>query len=262
MPEVSAHTLGAFCWMELGTTDPEAAKTFYSAVFGWEYNDTEMPGDMGTYTMIRKDGKDVAGMYTLPPMLLEAGVPPHWLSYINVDNVDETTNLAESLGAEVKQAPMDVMDIGRMSVIQDPTGAAIAMWQAKNYTGSTIRDEPDTACWFELVTPNREVAQDFYRKTFGYEIHEQDMGGMIYTMLGTSDGARHGGIMQITPEMGEVPPHWMIYVAVADVEATRQKAEGAGANIIVPGMDVPGVGRFCMFMDPQGAAITAIQLAG
>jgi hypothetical protein len=258
MPDVSVHAPGAFCWIDLGTSDSAAARNFYGALLGWEFRENPMP-EGGAYTMIRRGGRDVGGLYELSDEMKAQGIPPNWLSYVAVESADATANRAESAGAEVLMGPMDVMDIGRMAVIQDPTGAVFAVWEAKGHPGSGVVGEPGSVCWHELMTRDAPAAKRFYRDVFGYEMEDRQMGPTAYTMLRMGE-RREGGLMQITPEMGPVPSHWLVYVAVDDCEATLEKAKSLGGNAITDAMDVPGVGRFAILQDPQGAVFAAIRL--
>ncbi|HMB69858.1 MAG TPA: VOC family protein [bacterium] len=259
MPEVSTHAPGSFCWIDLGTTDPAAAKRFYAELLGWEYRENPMP-EGGAYTMIRREGRDIGGLYELSPEMREQGVPPNWLSYIAVESADASSERAERAGAEVVMGPMDVMDVGRMAVIQDPTGAVFAVWQAKAHSGCGVVGEPGSVCWNELMTKDAAAAKKFYSDVFGYEMEDQQMGPTAYTMLRMGE-RREGGLMQIAPEMGPVPSHWMVYIAVSDIEGTIEKTKQLGGKAITDAMDVPGVGRFAVLQDPQGAVFSAIRLS-
>jgi predicted enzyme related to lactoylglutathione lyase len=118
---------GEFCWNELLTPDVEKSKKFYSELFGWQITDHDMGHT--TYSMFGNGEKNIGGMMAIPKD--KAGdIPPHWMSYIFVNDLDVTVANAKSLGAQIKQPPMDVGDFGRLAVIQDPTGAHIAFWQA------------------------------------------------------------------------------------------------------------------------------------
>lgn len=259
MPEVSVHAPGAFCWIDLGTTDAAAAKGFYGKLLGWEFEDGRAPQG-GTYTMIRRNGRDVGGMYELSAEMRSQGIPPNWMSYIAVEDADATANRAESAGAEILMGPMDVMDIGRMAVVQDPTGAAFSVWQSKGHPGSGIVGEPGSVCWNELMTRDAAAAKKFYADVFGYTMDDQPMGNFVYTILRKGE-RREGGLMQITPEMGPLPSHWMIYFSVTDCEGTMEQAKALGGKTIVGPMDVPNVGRFAILQDPQGAAFAVIRLS-
>jgi uncharacterized protein len=256
MQEAPTYAPGTFCWVELGTTDGEAAKKFYTGLFDWDFTDNPMGPGM-VYTMLKKDGKDVGALYKMGPEM--QGIPPHWLSYVSVKNVDESTAKAKGLGGTALKDPFDVADVGRMSVIQDPTGAVFALWQAGTHSGASIVNVPDSFCWNELATPDTTKAGDFYSGLFGWGKKVQDMGEMQYTSF--LNGERQaGGMYKPTPEMGEIPPNWMVYFAVADADAKAQKAKDLGATLIVPPSDIPGVGRFSVIQDPQGAVFGIIKL--
>ncbi|HEX6716790.1 MAG TPA: VOC family protein [Pyrinomonadaceae bacterium] len=256
--EVPEYKPGTFCWVELGTTDSAAAKNFYTQLFGWDYDDHPM-GPGGVYTMLKLNGKDAGALYELNPDMRAQGIPPHWLSYISVSNVDETAEKAKAAGATVLQGPFDVMTVGRMAVVQDPTGAVFALWQAKDHKGAGIYNVPNSFCWNELGTNDTQRAGEFYVNVFGWTKNTQNFGPMEYTMFKNGDRGA-GGMYQITPEMGPIPPHWLVYFAVDDCDAKVQKATELGASVMKPADDIPGVGRFAILNDPQGASFAIIKL--
>lgn len=249
---------GTFCWVELGTSDSASAKKFYGSLFGWKPNDTPAGPDM-TYTMLQLDGKDAGGMYEMPDDMKSMGIPPHWLSYVNVVDVDATTKKAGELGAKIMREPMDVMEVGRMAVIQDPTGATFALWQPKAHGGASVVNEPGALCWNELLTTDTGKASKFYSELFGWTANTKDMGGMMYTSFMNGDQPA-AGMMEITKQMGPVPPNWMVYFATDDCDKTADKATTGGAKVLCPPTDIPGVGRFAAAADPQGAAFSFIKL--
>lgn len=258
MQESPEYKPGTFCWVELGTSDNEAAKQFYTQLFGWDYVDNPM-GEHGVYTMLKLDGKDVGGLYKLMPDMVERGVPPHWLSYVSVANVDESAAKAKEAGATLLQEPFDVFTIGRMSVVQDPTGAVFALWQPKEHKGSGIYNVPGSFCWNELGTTDTKKAGDFYTGLFGWTREDMSGGPIEYTMFKNGDRGA-GGMYKITPEMGPIPPNWLVYFAVDDCDARAQKATELGGRVMKPADDIPGVGRFAILLDPQGAAFAIIKL--
>ena len=116
-----------------------------------------------------------------------------------------------------------------------------------------------TFCWNELATKDAEAAKKFYTELLGWQLKTSDAAGMAYTEIVVGD--RHvGGIYQTTAEQGDMPSHWMAYVAVDDVDAAAGRVEGLGGKICVPPMDIPNVGRFCVINDPTGAALSLIKL--
>ena len=256
--EVATTAPGTFCWIELATSDGEAAKKFYTELFNWQFTDSPMGPGM-VYTMLEQDGKQVGALYKMMPDMEAMNIPPHWLSYVSTDNADETAAKSKELGGTVIKEPFDVMTYGRMAVIQDPTGAVFALWQPGTHKGIGLSNVPNSLCWNELATTDTAKAGDFYTGLFGWGKHEQQMGPMTYTSF--MNGERPAGGMFIPPpEMGNVPPHWAVYFAVADPDATAKRAEELGAKICAPPMDIPGVGRMAAMMDPQGAAFAVIRL--
>ena len=120
---------------------------------------------------------------------------------------------------------------------------------------------PGTFCWNELMTKDAGAAKTFYAALFGWKMSDMDMGpGGTYTVLKRGD-KDVGGLMQIRPDMGPLPSHWLAYVDVPNVDAATKKAGELGARVHVPGMDIPGMGRFGVFEDPTGATLAVFQRA-
>jgi len=256
LQETPDPTPGAFCWVELGTTDNEAAKNFYTQLFDWEYEDHPMGPD-GVYSMLKLGGKDVGGLYKLMPDMLAQGVPSHWMSYVATANADETAEKAKNAGATIMNGPFDVSTLGRMAVIKDPTGAVFSIWQAKDNKGSAAWGVPNAPVWNEIGTNDTQKAGEFYTEVFGWT-KQQFPGPMEYTVFNNEDKGI-GGMYQITPEMGPIPPHWLVYFAVDDCDAKVQQATQLGANVMKPAEDIPGVGRFAILTDPQGATFALLK---
>ena len=161
MQESIEYKPGTFCWVELGTTDGEAAKKFYTQLFDWDFTDNPV-GPGGVYTILKQNGKDVGALYQMPSEMTSNGVPPHWMSYISVANADESAAKAKSLGATLMKEPFDVYTMGRMAVIQDPTGAMFALWQPGTHQGAGIVNTPNSLCW--KIAPVRPKVATFRRR--------------------------------------------------------------------------------------------------
>ena len=258
MQETPKYAPGTFCWIELGTSDSEAAKKFYTELFGWTFADNPIGPDM-VYTMLKKDGKDVGALYKLMPEMTARGIPPHWLSYVSVSSADETAAKAKEAGGTLMKEPFDVFTHGRMAVIQDPTGAVFALWQAGTTPGAGIYNVPGSFCWNELGTTDTAKAGDFYTTLLGWGKDVQNFGPMEYTMFTNGDRPA-AGMFKTTPEMGNIPPHWLVYFAVDDCDESAAKATELGATVMKPADDIPGIGRFAILLDPQGAAFAVIKL--
>jgi uncharacterized protein len=254
MPERKSYASGTPNWVDVQTSDQAAAKQFYGELFGWVYNDQPIDEANGVYYSIATlGGLDVGAIAPLDPSA--AGVPPHWNSYVSVDDLEAVTAKVAAAGGTVVAPPFDVMDAGRMSVIADPTGAIFELWQAKNHIGATLVNEPGAFSWSELITPDVPKAAEFYKQVLGWgaETHE---GGMPYTEF-TLDGSSIAGAMN--PPMPGIPPMWSIYFSTADTDATVAKAKSLGGAVIAPPMDIEP-GRFAVLADPQGAMFNVIKM--
>jgi hypothetical protein len=130
MAEEQETGLGTFCWTELVTRDITAAKRFYAELIGWRMVQDHVGGT--NYTMLFPPGskRPVGGMMAMDSDHW-AGIPPHWMPYIPVQDVDDRARRCKELGGQVKFPPTDVPNIGRFCVIEDPTGAAIALFQGR-----------------------------------------------------------------------------------------------------------------------------------
>jgi predicted enzyme related to lactoylglutathione lyase len=261
VPVISNHPPGSFCWFELATTDQEAAKQFYQSLFGWTPKDTPL-GEGETYTEFQIGGRDVGAAYTMREPERTQAIPPHWLVYVRTDDADATAGKVSAAGGTVMAPPFDVMDIGRMAVIQDPTGAILAIWQPKKHSGTGLAGETGTAVWADLVTPEPATAGAFYTALFGWQMVEGKSmapakpGQYIHIVNGKD---MIGGIPPAQAMPPGVPAHWMIYFAVADCAASVKTAGELGAKTIFGPMTLEGTGTFAALADPQGAVFAVIQ---
>src|SRR6478672_10866447 len=228
MAVIDRHPPGSFCWIELATTDQASAKKFYTSLFDWKVNEFPMgPGEM--YTIFRMDDRDAAAAYTLRPDQRSQGIPPHWLLYISVNSADDAAAKAAQLGGKVCAPPFDVMDVGRMAVIQDPTNTVFAVWESKKHQGIGVAGVPGSLCWADLSTPDPARAQPFYEGLFGWKISagEKDPSGYLHIQNGETF---IGGVAPAQFRDPQAPPHWLIYYYVSDVDASTDKAKQLGAS--------------------------------
>jgi len=262
MTEVTRHEPGSFSWAELATTDTRGAKSFYTALFGWTFTDGPMgPGPEDVYTRLQLGGKDVGALYRMMKEQEAQGAPPFWLCYVTVASADAVAAKAKALGGRVIAEPFDVQDYGRMAILQDTSGATLAVWQAGTHTGAERVNEPGALCWLELATRDPAGAKAFYGGVFGWGLKEPtDPAGMPYTEIERA-GRPMGGILTMGPEMSHVPPNWSPYFQVADCDASAAKATSLGGRLIVGPMEIAKVGRFAVVQDPQGAVFQMFQPA-
>lgn len=249
MTTIESYAQGAPCYVELITPDTEAAKAFYGGLFGWSLSDMSV-GDGGTYTTAALGDAPVGGISPQMPDL--AGHPAFWGVYLAADDVDKTCAQVEAAGGTIEAAPFDVMELGRMAAIQDPTGARFNLWQARQHHGTAVRGEAGAPIWDELVTPELDKAKAFYSDVLGVTWQDQSMAGMEYTVMCAADGSQCAGAYTPGGDMPAMPPHWNVYFTVVDADASVSRVEELGGRAVAPAFDVPTVGRMAMVSDPQG----------
>ena len=256
MGERTSYAPGTFSWVDLATTDTGAAKSFYSGLFGWAFEDNPIP-EGGTYTMCRINGTDVAAIAGQREEERSQGIPPHWNSYVTVDDLDASTAKASDLGGNVILPPFDVLDAGHMAVVADPEGAVFMMWKPKDHIGAGRVNEPGALCWNELGTKDAAKATDFYTSLFGWtpEVFDHEGPHAAYTIIRVGDKS-NGGIRTQTEMEADVPANWLAYFAVDNADESAAKAGELGGTALAPPMDVPVAegARIAVIADPQGAA--------
>ena len=248
MGERTEYTPGAFCWSDLSTTDQDAAKTFYSGLFGWEAEDMPI-GDGSNYSMMRLDGKEVAAIAVQPDQQREAGAPPMWNSYVSVDSADEAAEKAKELGGNVHAPPFDVMEAGRMGVIQDPQGAHVLAWEPRKHFGAALVNAPGALSWNELGTPDLDAAESFYGGLFGWTFTPFKGSPAPYVAIMNGD-KYNGGVRE--QEGDGVPSHWLVYFGTDNVGAALEKVEELGGRRLSEPIDMQ-TAKIGIVQDPQGA---------
>ena len=259
MPNIDTHANGSFCWFELGTSDPNAAKNFYSAVFGWKIDDKPM-GPSFTYTIFKLEDRDVAGGYQLMPDMVASGVPPHWMIYVQSADVDATAAKCKELGGAVMSPPMDVADLGRMVTLQDPSKAVISVWQPKKHTGSRITGVSGSFCWADLSSQSPDLAVPFYESLFGWKMVRSENPDDKYLHIKAGE-QMIGGVVPADRRDPKMPSHWLSYFQVTDCDATAAKATSNGGTLLFGPMTMEKVGRMAYVADPQGAIFALFQPA-
>jgi uncharacterized protein len=248
---------GRFTWHELVTSDLEVATSFYTTLFGWTMVENPMPGPGGVYRVFSKGDVMVGGAMKAPP-----GVPSGWLVYVGVDDADASAKKVTEHGGALMVPPTTIPDMLRFACAADPHGAAFGLMQGFGpgaekppYEGP---ERPGTFCWDELHTRDLDAAKKFYAGVFGWS-GKGDDGGMDYWHVRNA-GKDIGGM---TSHMGgpNVPPHWLSYIAVSDVDDVGKKAAALGGKELMPAMEIPKVGRFSVVQDPTGAIFSPFRSA-
>ena len=250
---ITEHLPGMFSWAEVATPNAAESTAFYTGLLGLAA--TEMQTDDGSlYTILKKDGKDVCGLYGMgeEEMQRVSGGRAVWRTYFTVDNADDILVRVRSLGGTVIHEPLAIGTDGRLAVAQDPTGAMFTLWEPRDHAGAQAFREPGALAWTELYTRDTQSAASFYGSLFGWSPNTSQGPDGPYTvyMLGEDPAA---GMIAIRDEWGSMPPHWCVYFQV--------RAGELGGGEMMPPMQVEGVGRFVFLQDPQGAVVALIEPA-
>ena len=248
---------GEFGWVDLMAHDANQAIEFYGTLFDWKAVRQDTQGGP-PYVIFQVDGQDVAGLGEMNNEMRSQNIPPMWNNYINVDDVDAIVGKVPGLGGTVTMPPMQVVDAGRMTFIQDPSGANVAIWQKQNHFGAKRVNETGCFCWNELATRDAEAARAFFSKLLGWEFAKDEASPSPYYMI-QNRGRDNGGMVVMDDSWGEIPPQWTVYFTVDDTDATIKRLEQLGGQVRVPPVDIP-VGRFAVVADNQGAQFSIIKM--
>jgi len=241
---------GRVVWHDCMTPDVDKSIEFYTKLFGWTI-ETWDPSPSGVpYPMI-KNGEESLGGF----VKLDGGteLPPHWISYVHVDDIDAALQRTAANGGKVCVPATEIPTVGKFSVIEDPTGGYISPFCGQNEPGPEPENGPPVGnfIWEELLTSDPVKAAGFYGEVFGWATEEMDMGeNGIYRVQKRGD-VPEAGIMQKPPD-APGPSHWLSYVRVDDVDAAAARAVELGGRTFVEPMDVPSIGRMSVHADSVG----------
>jgi len=251
MTEQTLTRIGRFVWHDMMTTDLERSREFHSALLGWTTE--ELPLAEGeTYPMIKAGAAGIGGYEPLDP---KQGIPSHWIGYVTVEDLEAAVSRAKSAGGQVAVPPTDIPGTGRFAVLVHPGGSIIAAFLPRRLEDCVPEGDPVPGrfCWNQIMTRDPAAAGAFYRKVFGWEVEEQDVGGNRYWLF-RRDGTPAAGMMA-TPGPEKHPDFWLPYVEVDDVDACAARAKELGGQVMVPPSDIPGLARFAVTADPTGAIL-------
>ncbi|MFL5844775.1 MAG: VOC family protein [Solirubrobacteraceae bacterium] len=234
---------GTPVWVDLATPDATASLAFYGGLFGWTATDPVQ--EFGGYQNLLLDGRHVAG---LTPM---GG--PIWMTHFSTTDADVSAALVTENGGRIAYEPMDVADLGRLAICEDPQGAPFGLWQPGRHTGAELVNAPGALIWNELHSEELAAATPFYEAVLGWSAVAEEAGGHPYTVFTVggrpvAGGSANGGT-----------PHWLVWFGAADADATAARAQELGAELAMGPFDIDGVGRTAVLIDPQGASFGVLQ---
>lgn len=243
---------GAPAWLHVSTPDDDATRDFYSQLLGWEIS----PGapEFHGYAMASFDGALVAGVSPSGDDNLAA-----WTLFFSTTDADDTARRIEGSGGTLLSPVLEIGEAGRMVVAADPSGAMFGAWEANQLNGIGLHGETGALSWNDLRSSDPDRAREFYHSVFGYHFAPVEMAGPDYTTFSlTADGAPAGGIGGM---MGmDAPSHWIVYLAVPDVDEAVRRTPELGGHVISPGFDTP-YGRMAALTDPTGASFWVLTMS-
>lgn len=253
MTRLTSYPQGTPNYVELITPDQGAAESFYRELFGWDVESVPVPG-YGAYLTATKEGDRVAGIGGQLPGT--EGQPAFWGVYLAVDDIEATLARVEPAGGTVEAGPFDVMEHGRSALVRDPTGVRVSLWQAGTNIGTARVNEHATPIWNELETTDVATATAFYAEVLGVTWDANAMEGGEYVAL-MVDGRAVGGATAPVPP--DAPPRWNVYFNVDACAASVATVVELGGSVVVPTMEMPGIGIMALVADPQGASFWLMQ---
>ncbi|KOV61945.1 VOC family protein [Streptomyces sp. MMG1121] len=251
---------GAPNWIDVATSDIEGARSFYDALFGWEFQSAGP--DAGGYGFFQLGGRTVAGCGPSGPEQASSA----WTVYFQSADAEATAKSVEQAHGSVLFGPVDVMGQGHMAVLADQAGAPFGIWQPGQTKGVDVANEPGSLCWVELYTPDVAAGAAFYQRVLGMETSSAPFPGGTYTCFnpnGAGEESMFGGIMPLSDAPGKAggAPHWLPYFEVEDADATADKAQQLGGAVRMPATTMAGVGRMAQLTDSHGAHFAVIRSA-
>jgi len=240
---------GRFVWYDLMVADEKAGLDFYNALVGWG---AQPFAGQEPYMMFTREEIPLGGVMALekaPP-----NTPPHWLGYVHVSDIDASTARAKELGGEVMHPPTDIPDVGRFSVISDPQGAVICLFEPGGVApGHAGPGRVGEFSWHELGTSDLDAAVAFYTALFGWEKGERmEMDEGSYQLLRRA-GADFDMVGVYRKNASSGDPAWLVYINVPDVAATMEACVRLGGKSLAESpIRVPG-GLIAPLQDAQGA---------
>lgn len=239
---------GTPCWVDCQLDDPAKGSEFYTELFGWDIIDG---GDAaGGYRMASIAGQPAAGLMSKPPGMV---MPSVWTTYFAADNADAVQTKIIEAGGKVTMPAMDVMDVGRMLIAEDPTGAVFGVWESRSHTGANIFNENGAYVWNDLHTKEYASAQEFYSQVFDWNYTEIGDGvSMTYSVFAPSGAVDSvGGISLDTPRPEGLPNYWLAWFQSDDVDAITAKVVKLGGSVLMQPEDSP-FGHMAIVTGPQG----------
>ncbi len=243
---------GQISWHELTTPNTEAAMTFYGGLFGWSFDSFGPPGQ---YWLVQ-NGEDAVG--GLMSKTAETPFPQGWLFYVEVDDVEQAIVNATKFGGKSLVPPFDMPNVGRIAVIQDPSGAAVGIMTSEDSVESPVaRPRTGEFCWRTLMTDDADAARRFYHEVFGWHVRPMDTGKGKSSRTFMWKGIPVAALEDLPADLA-APPHWGVAVQVDDCAASASRVEALGGRLLMKPTAMGEIGKNAVVMDHSGGAFLSL----
>jgi predicted enzyme related to lactoylglutathione lyase len=244
---------GKFVWADLVTDDVPAAQKFYSAMFGWTFN------DYGGYLIGKNDDRPVCGMFQRALSTDHPQAKPRWFGYISVVNVEKACRAVLKAGGRELEAPKKIPDRGEQAVFADAEGALFGVVKSSSGDPEDFLADPGDWIWIQLLSRDAKKAAGFYRTVGGYEIVENTATNRQSEYVLTSEGYARATVRNIRTADTKVRPAWLPFVRVNSVAESVARARQLGGKVLVEPRPELLNGHAAVIADPTGAAVGILE---
>jgi predicted enzyme related to lactoylglutathione lyase len=244
---------GKFVWADLVTDDVLTAQKFYSALFGWTFN------DYGGYIIGRNDDRPLCGMFQRPRPADQPQARPRWFGYLSVANVEKARTAVLKAGGRELAAPKKMPDRGEQAVFADAEGALFGVVKSSSGDPEDFLADPGDWIWIQLLSRDANKASAFYRAVGGYDIVENSATNRQNDYVLTSEGYARATVRTIRTADTKVQPTWLPFVRVNSVAESVALARQLGGKVLVEPSPELLDGKVAVIADPTGAAIGILE---
>lgn len=254
--------VGDFCWAELYANNIDKSLQFYTDLFNWNIESLPVGQDI-SYKLIKINDNAVAGGIRINEAMKKGGVPPHWNSFVLVEDIHESVALAKKLGGAIMRDAFDIPNKGKMAVIVDPTGASFSLWEPlmsdKDNQQSVSKSTSGNIGWNELITNDLDRANQFYCDLFKWTPKRKEfLPNETYITFMNKESPVAGMLKPVT-HRNNPGPRWSLYFTTNDLDDCINKAKKLGGHLCYDPVSFPDIGRFTTIRDPDGVFFSVIQ---
>jgi len=241
-----------FIWSDLPTFDIEATKAFYNQCFSWQYQQLD-----SDYILCQANMEASSGLYTMPEKFQSIGMPSFWMSYIQVQDIQQTVRAAQEQGAKVEIQPQAAPGGGLIALIRDPSGAGFTCYEGDDLGGRGKTGSLGRMVWNELHISDLAKVESFYSNVFGWVVKSSGDSDRYLIYASPRDVEAIAGIQVTSNSLKGDKEYWGVYFSVDSLSTASKSIEKNGGKIVA---EQP-LGSQCALLayDPQVAAFYIVE---